>query len=190
MLTILTMKIPKEAKKVFNGIIFDVYQWEQKMFDGTYKTYELLKRPNTVEVIATKDDKILIGYEKQPGIDSLFNFFGGKQEDNEDPLETAKRELIEETGFESDDWELLKTYNPEGKIDWTIYVFIARNCKKTKNTKLESGEDIEVKEMNFKEFVDAVCSKKFWGTEITNDFLRMRSDKNKLQEFRKKIFLK
>lgn len=52
------MKIPINARRVFKGIIFDVYQWEQKMFDGNFKTFEMLKRPNTVEIIAIRDNKI------------------------------------------------------------------------------------------------------------------------------------
>jgi len=33
--------VPEEAKLVFKGIIYDVYQWEQKMFDGTFSTFEM-----------------------------------------------------------------------------------------------------------------------------------------------------
>ncbi len=40
------MKIPPNAKRVFKGIIFDVYQWQQKMFDGSKETFEMLKRAN------------------------------------------------------------------------------------------------------------------------------------------------
>jgi ADP-ribose pyrophosphatase len=42
--------IPENAKKVFDGIIFDIYQWEQEQFDGTIKTFEKAKRPDTVVV--------------------------------------------------------------------------------------------------------------------------------------------
>ena len=42
--------IPANAKKVFHGVIFDVYQWEQEMFDGTKEIFEKLKRPDTVVV--------------------------------------------------------------------------------------------------------------------------------------------
>ena len=37
------MKVPKQAKRVFKGVIFDVYQWEQEMFDGTKEIFEKLK---------------------------------------------------------------------------------------------------------------------------------------------------
>lgn len=35
------MKIPSTAKRVFKGIIFDVYRWEQEMFDETTSTFEI-----------------------------------------------------------------------------------------------------------------------------------------------------
>lgn len=37
------MKIPKEAKKVFSRIIFDVYHWQLKMHDSLMGTFEMLK---------------------------------------------------------------------------------------------------------------------------------------------------
>ncbi len=54
-------KIPKHAKKVFNGIIFEVWQWKQKLFDGSLTTFEMLKRQDTVKAVCiTPENKILI----------------------------------------------------------------------------------------------------------------------------------
>ena len=55
--------IPADAKRVFEGVIFDVYQWQQKMFDGSTETFEVLKRPDSVEVIAIKDGKMVVIHE-------------------------------------------------------------------------------------------------------------------------------
>src|SRR3990167_5280393 len=52
--------IPDTAKRVFRGQIFDVYQWPQKMFDNSTQTFEMLRRPDTIAVIAVVEDKILI----------------------------------------------------------------------------------------------------------------------------------
>jgi len=50
-----------ESKLVFKGVVFDVYQWEQKMFDGSYEIFEKLKRKDTAMVIPIKKDgKIII----------------------------------------------------------------------------------------------------------------------------------
>ena len=67
-------KIPSHAKKVFSGTIFDVYQWEQEMFDGTTKIFEAAGRPHTALVIPVIDDKIVLSYERQPGKDWYLTF--------------------------------------------------------------------------------------------------------------------
>jgi len=61
------MKTPKNAIKVFSWKTFDVYQWEQKMFDWSKKTFEKLKRNDSVDIIAiNKNKEIYILEEQQP----------------------------------------------------------------------------------------------------------------------------
>src|SRR5437868_13556711 len=112
------MKIPPEAKLVFSGILFDVYQWQQKMFDGSFETFEMLKRPDTVEIIATNGDKVYMSHQSQPNKANFYSLFGGRKEKGEEPLECAKRELLEESGMSSNNWELYKEYKPLHKIEW------------------------------------------------------------------------
>lgn len=181
------MKIPPQAKKVFSGIIFDVYQWEQELFDGSKATFEMLKRPDTVQVIATHGDKILIGYERQPTKGPAHTLLGGRVDKGEEPLAAAKRELLEEAGLASDDWELLGSVQPLNKLDWTVYTFIARECKKNAAPKLEAGEDIQVREVDFDEFIDIVTGKNFWGQELACEVLRMKME-GRLEELRKRVF--
>lgn len=181
------MKIPKEAKKVFEGIIFDVYHWEQKMFDGSIATFEALKRPDTIQIIPVRDGKILLSFEEQPNREATYTFFGGRAEKGEDQLATAKRELLEETGLESNDWELYKVYDIESKIEWLVYLYFARNCKKVAPPHLDAGEKIEVKAVSFEDFLQITAQETFWGTEIANDIFRLKEDKQKLAEFKKKL---
>src|SRR6266567_3374658 len=87
--------MPKEVKKVFSGVLFDVYQWQQKQYDGSYKTFEKIKRSDTVTVIPiTNDRKIILTEQEQPATDPFIGFPGGVIDLDEDPLETAKRELL------------------------------------------------------------------------------------------------
>jgi ADP-ribose pyrophosphatase len=58
--------IPDHAECVFKGVIFDVYQWQQELYDGTATTFERIRRPDTVEVIGVTDHKILIVNDEQP----------------------------------------------------------------------------------------------------------------------------
>jgi ADP-ribose diphosphatase len=182
------MKLPSQAKKVFQGKIFSVHHWEQELYDGTTATFEMLKRPGTIQIIPTTEDQIYVSYEEQPTKPLSFSLLGGRQEPNEDPLVTAKRELLEEAGLTSDDWELIKTYEFKGKIEWPLYYYVARNCKKVAEQNLDPGERIEVKKVSFDDFIEMTSSEDFGNQMFTNDILRMKLDKKKLEEFKKKLF--
>ncbi len=182
------MKIPSQAKKVFTGNIFDVYQWEQEMYDGSHQTFEMLKRPATVQVIPVAGHEIFISHEEQPNKPRYYSLFGGRQEPGEDPLVCARRELMEETGFESNDWELYKEYEFPGKIDWTVYLYIVRDCKKVAEQHLDAGEKIDIKPVSFKTFLDIVTGESYWGQETSNHFLRLMQSPEKLLEFKNRLF--
>ena len=138
--------LPKNAKKVFKGKIFDVYQWDQKMFDNSIEVFEKIKRTNTAVVIPIAGGKILIQEQEQPHRKYKFlSLPGGRCEKNEKPLFAAKREMLEETGYVSNDWELWKTINPLEKILWKVYIYIARNCEKVSGQKLDSGEKMNIR---------------------------------------------
>jgi len=182
------MKLPSQAKKVFQGKIFSVHQWEQKLYDGTTTTFEMLKRPGTIQIIPTSGEHIYLSYEEQPTKPRTYTLLGGRQETNENHLVTAKRELLEEAGLESDDWELIKTYEYQGKLDWQMYLYIARDCRKVAEQQLDSGEKIEIKQVSFEDFINLVSSENFWNVPFANDVLRMRLDKETLEEFKQKLF--
>src|SRR5688572_20587166 len=88
--------IPDNAKKVFEGVIFDVYQWEQEMYDGTKAVFEKLRRPDTVSIIpVTESGQIIFSYQEQPGTAGAYSTLGGRVDEGEDVLDAAKRELLE-----------------------------------------------------------------------------------------------
>jgi len=182
------MKIPKDAKKVFKGIIFDVYQWQQKMFDGSSATFERIKRPNTAQIIPTVGDKILIAREKQPDMDWCHSFFGGRIEAGEEPLEAAKREFREESGMETNDWELFAEYEPESKIDWTIFIYVARNAAKIGEQNFDPGEKIEIKEVDFDEFLNIVFSDEFFERDFAVDVAKILRQPDGYNVLKKRIF--
>jgi ADP-ribose pyrophosphatase len=151
-------KIPDNAKKVFEGVIFDVYQWEQEMFDGTTATFERLDRSDTAEVIAiTKEGNILLERERQPDNENAFvSLPTGRIERGEDSLVGAKRELLEETGFVTDNWSVFEQYEPATKLRWMIHVYIAKDVEKIQEPELDAGEEIEVFEVDFDRFLEMV----------------------------------
>jgi len=179
------MKLPPQAKKVFDGEIFDVYQWEQEMYDGSKATFEMLKRPNTVEVIATDGEEIFITEQEQPSKPAFLALPGGRQDEDETIMETGKRELLEEAGLTSDDWETLAVHEPYTKMEWEIHTLIAKNCVQVGEQNLDAGEKIAVKKVSFEKFLELVFSEKYTGTNLTLMLARM--SEHELEQLKKKI---
>lgn len=184
-------KIPKQAKRVFKGVIFEVWQWEQVMFNGTTETFEMIKRENTSSVIGTVNDKIILLEQTQPDRPkSYLSLPGGRISNNEDHLSAAKRELLEETGFESNGWSLWKEYSPFSKIDWSVYTYIARNCSKIANPKLDAGEKITQRQISFDEFINLADEPRFNADEIKFILFKAKYDKDARERLYQEIFEK
>ncbi len=151
------MKIPNSAKKVFSGVIFDIYQWQQEMFDGSKATYETAKRKPSLSIIAlTPDKQILLLDQEQPARPPFPSLPGGKIEDNEEPSMAAARELLEETGYRAKEIILLNEYNDDSKIDFTDYLYLAKDCLPVSDQNLDPGEKITVKLVDFQTLLETV----------------------------------
>jgi len=148
--------VPKIAKKVFTGQIFDTYQWQQKLFDGSYSTFEMLKRPDTVCIIALDKGKVVVEEEEQPYRGRELTLPAGKLDPGEDPLRAAKREMLEETGLSFDKWELKDVVQPHYKLDWFIYTFVAQKVVTRQDPNLEAGERITTKLIDYSELLSLI----------------------------------
>ena len=181
--------IPDNAKRVFQGVLFDVYQWEQRLYDGSITIFEKVKRKDTVNIIPiTTDGKILLSQQEQPGVQPFIGSFGGIIDKGETPLGAAQRELLEETGYESDDIIFWNAVQPSEKIDWAIYTFIARHCTKKQDQKPESGEKIKLLYLTFEKFLSYVADEKYRDTEVAIKLLRVIKNKNELEKVKKLFF--
>ena len=182
-------KLPKNAKRVFKGEIFEVWQWPQKMYDGSTETFEMLKRPDTAVVIPVVGDKILILTQAQPNRPKAFySIAGGRREKGERPLNSVKRELLEETGYVSRDWKLWNSVDPVGKMVWTVYTYIARDCIFWQAPRPDAGEKISVKLISYDEFLKLADTPDFSGDELAKQLWRVRGDKKEYKKFHKLLF--
>ncbi len=182
-------KLPPQAKPVFTGEIFTVYQWQQELFDGSYATFEMLQRPDTVQVITIVDDMILLNEEEQPHKGTFLTLPGGRRDLSDTTArDAAKRELREETGYTSDHWETLFTWEPYNKMAWTMHCFIAKQAYKDTEPHLDPGEKITTRLVSFEEFITIASSKEFQAKELKEEILRMRLDPQQLAEFKNNLF--
>ena len=180
--------MPPHAKRVFKGVVFDTYQWEQEMYDGTKKLFEKLKRPDTVVVFPVlSDGRIILIEEEQPGQELSLGSIGGRVDEGEDALAAAKRELLEETGYEAKEWLLFDAAQPISKVEWAIYVFIAKGCRKVEEQNLDGAEKVEMLFVNFDTFVEMILHEEFGDVELKIKLLEAKLDPVKMKALKKQL---
>jgi len=149
--------VPEKAEKVFDGEIFDIYQWQQELFDGSFATFEMAKRSDTVNVIAIRGGKIVVVNDEQPNRPARLSLPGGRHDDeSETELDAVKREMLEETGMSFRTWKMVKCFEPiqaTNKIEWFNYLFVAYDFESEVAPKLDAGEKIEVKYMSYEDYL-------------------------------------
>ncbi len=155
-------KRPKNAKLVFDGEIFQVYQWKQKLYDGSYTIFEqVAHKYDSVTIIPVlKNKKILLTKQQQPTTKTFISLPGGRIDKGEKPKQAGLRELREETGFSSDDMHLFRVVQSPLLIDWNLYHYIAFDCEKVDEQHLDPGEKITTFEVEIDEFFDMILKNK------------------------------
>ncbi|MGZ4106538.1 MAG: NUDIX hydrolase, partial [Tumebacillaceae bacterium] len=102
--------------------------------NGNQSTREVVLHPGAVTVLAiTEDDKVLLVRQYRNPCDTvLIEAPAGKLEKNEDPLEAAKRELEEETGYTANKWQHLSSfYTSPGFSNEILHAYVATELTKT-----------------------------------------------------------
>lgn len=130
---------------LYRGKIINVRQ--DRVQDAKDKTAfrEVVEHPGAVAilVINTQDEVVLVRQHRQPAGEILLEIPAGKIEPNEEPLECARRELLEETGLHADRWiELAWFYTSPGFCDEKVYLFQAEGLKKAVSPTSDAEENI------------------------------------------------
>jgi ADP-ribose pyrophosphatase len=97
-------------------------------------------------VVVTKEERIILVRQYRYPVDqNTLELPGGVIEKGEKPIDAAKREMEEETGYTSDDIELIMQLSPNPAINNnTAYFFLARNAVSTGMKNFDAFEDIDV----------------------------------------------
>jgi ADP-ribose pyrophosphatase len=141
-------RIASEA--IFDGRFFSVVRDRFRHEDGEEAVRELVRHPGAVGVVVL-DDAEQLWFVRQPreavGAPDLLEIPAGKiDDDGEDPLATAQRELAEEIGKQAATWEPLGSfYTSPGFADEEIHLFLATGISDVEQRPdVEEDERIDV----------------------------------------------
>lgn len=121
-------EIPLSAHYEYEGRIINLRVDEARLPDGTTAAREVIEHPGGVGVLALTDEGevLLVQQFRYPYGEITTEIPAGKRDRGEDPLETGKRELAEETGATADRFTPLGVIYPTpGYCDEIIHLYLA-----------------------------------------------------------------
>jgi ADP-ribose pyrophosphatase len=134
------------TKLVYDGRLLKVHEDSVRLPDGKTARREYVQHPGAAIIIPMLDDETVL-LERQyryPLKRHFYEFPAGKIDAGEDPLETARRELKEECGYQASDWQHLTTLHPcIGYSDECIELYLARGLEHVGGA-LDDGEFLEL----------------------------------------------
>ena len=171
---------PVSVEHVIQDQWMDLRKVEYRFPDGsTFSPYYNYSRRSYAVIVASDEDgKYLCVRQFRHGIGEVTTEFvaGGIQCDNgkeyiskqdtvtsrEDALAAAKRELEEETGYTSDEWEHLITIPSAATIaDNYAFIFRAKNCRRTHEQHTDSTEFLRMEKYSAGEIEELIATGKF-----------------------------
>jgi ADP-ribose pyrophosphatase len=174
----------KNERVVYQGKMFTIYEWDQIQYDGTTVVFERAERNATVTMFASYQGKIVIQEQQQPHWNnSALCVPGGRVDPGEKPLATAKRELLEEEGLATENWEHWFDGGFTGNLTWLNSFYFARNCTKVAEPHLDAGEKITHHLYTPEEFFLLIEHPQFRHQELLYKLRAIRDNQELKKEF-------
>ena len=144
---------------VHKGVVIDLYQDKVKDENGLVKTYDSIIHKGAAAVIPVLDNGKILMVKQYRNILDRFTLeipAGGLNDIDEPTKDAAARELEEETGYKSDNLELLlRIKTTVAFCNENIDIYLAKDLVPSKQN-LDEGEFIDVYEYSIEELVEMV----------------------------------
>jgi 8-oxo-dGTP pyrophosphatase MutT (NUDIX family) len=132
---------PDQTRRAFAGkqISVDVELWGDT-------EREIVRHPGAVAIVAvdTDDRVVLVRQPREPARERLLELPAGTREPDEEPIETARRELAEEVGLRDGEWRLAATFfSTPGFCDERVWVYVVERAEQG-DAAPEDNEQIEI----------------------------------------------
>ena len=169
-----------KSDKIYEGKILNLRIDTVELPDKKYSKREIVEHSGGVAIVAVTDEGkiILVRQYRKAAEDFLYEIPAGKLEVNEEPKETAIRELREETGYEAEKINYVSEfYTSPGYSNEKVYLFLAENLIKV-DSQPEPGEFIDVEIFDIDELMkminrgEIIDSKTIIGIYFIKDLLK------------------
>ncbi|MEW6701924.1 MAG: NUDIX hydrolase [Bacteroidota bacterium] len=145
---------------IFRGKVFDVKVDEIEYNGSSNKGIrEVAVHPGGAVVVPLKGNGkiVMITQYRYPHNQVLLELPAGKLDKGEDPLQCARRELTEETGYSSNKFSKLgKIYTSPGFCSETLHIFLAQGLTPGNHAREEGEEGMEIVELTLDEIEEKI----------------------------------
>ncbi len=142
-----------DSALVYDGKIIKVLRDEALLENGAAAVREVVRHKGAVAVLAVDEggSAFFVRQFRYPIGQELLEAPAGKLEAGENPLDCAKRELLEECGVAAEGWiELGPIYTSPGFCDEAIWLFLARGLSQ-KAPSPDEDEFLDIVKMPYAE---------------------------------------
>lgn len=170
------METTIKSDKIYQGKIINLRVDTVELPDQKYSKREIVEHPGAVAVIPiTEDNKIIMVKQYRKSVEQyLLEVPAGKLEIGEKPLECAKRELLEETGYESNNIKyLFKFFTSPGFSNESISIFVAKDLIKG-IARPDEDEYIEIEKYDIDELIEMINEEKIKDAKTIISILYIR----------------
>lgn len=144
------------SETVFEGKVIRVVKDKVLLPSGVEAGREVVRHRHAAAVVAVDDERNLLLVEQfRYAIQKdMIELPAGLLDSGETPIEAAKRELLEETGYKAEEWKLLTYYYPSSGVhDEIIFLYLATELTKVSELDLDGDEMLVCKKEPFDNFL-------------------------------------
>ena len=148
------------SERIYEGKILSLRVDTVQLRSGGRTKREIVEHGACTAIVALdSDDNVLLVRQYRKAVEKmLLEIPAGGIEDGEDPLDGARRELEEETGFAAERWEKLGYfYTSPGFCTEAMYLYLAAGLKSAERD-ADDDEDIELVRVPLKKTLELMAS--------------------------------